>query len=35
MFDDHVDEIAALWPRIIRRFVQEYFNLYPAHEVYH
>jgi len=35
MFNDHVDDIAALRPQTIRLFVQEYFNLYPAHEVYH
>jgi xylan 1,4-beta-xylosidase len=35
MFDDHADEIATLRPQTIRLFVQEYFNLYPAHGVYH
>jgi hypothetical protein len=35
MFDDHVEEIAILHPQTIRLFVQEYFNLYPDHGVYH
>jgi hypothetical protein len=35
MFDDHVEEIARLHPQTIRLFVQEYFNLYPDHGVYH
>ena len=35
MFNDHAGEIAALRPQTIRLLVQEYFNLYPAHGVYH
>ena len=35
MFGPEVGQIAALHPQTIRLFVQEYFNLYPAHGKYH
>jgi len=35
MFDGEVNSVRALHPQTIRLFVQEYFNLYPAHEKYH
>lgn len=35
MWDDRVAEIRALHPRIIRLFVQEYFDLLPKPGVYH
>lgn len=35
MFDSEVNQVRALHPQTIRLFVQEYFNLYPAHGKYH
>jgi hypothetical protein len=35
MWDDRVAEIRALHPRLIRLFVQEYFDLLPAPGTYH
>ena len=35
MWDDRIVEIRALQPRVIRLFVQEYFNLLPARGRYH
>jgi hypothetical protein len=35
MWDDRVAEIRALHPRLIRLFVQEYFDLLPKPRVYH
>lgn len=35
MINDRVDQIAKLHPQTIRLFVQEYFDLYPAHGRYH
>lgn len=35
MFDSEVDQVQQLHPQTIRLFVQEYFNLYPAHGKYH
>ena len=35
MFGDRVDQIRQLHPQTIRLFVQEYFDLYPAHQQYH
>jgi xylan 1,4-beta-xylosidase len=35
MWDDRVAEIRALRPRIIRLFIQEYFNLLPERDRYH
>jgi xylan 1,4-beta-xylosidase len=35
MFDGEVDQVRQLHPQMIRLFVQEYFNLYPAHGKYH
>jgi hypothetical protein len=35
MWDDRVAEIRALNPAVIRLFVQEYFNLFPAQGQYH
>jgi xylan 1,4-beta-xylosidase len=35
MFDSEVDQVLQLHPQTIRLFVQEYFNLYPAHGKYH
>jgi xylan 1,4-beta-xylosidase len=35
MWDDRVAEIRALRPKIIRLFIQEYFNLLPERDRYH
>jgi len=35
MFEAHVDAIRWLHVKLIRLFVQEYFDVYPAHGVYH
>jgi len=35
MIDAHVDQIRQLQPQTINFFVQEYFDLYPAHGQYH
>ncbi|HVN81833.1 MAG TPA: hypothetical protein VMW38_22815 [Terriglobia bacterium] len=35
MISDRVDQIAQLHPQTIHVFLQEYFNLYPAHHQYH
>jgi xylan 1,4-beta-xylosidase len=35
MFASEVDQVRQLHPQLIRLFVQEYFNLYPAHGKYH
>jgi hypothetical protein len=35
MIGDRVDQIGQLHPQTIRLFVQEYFDLYPAHHQYH
>lgn len=35
MFDSEVDQLRQLHPQLIRLFVSEYFNLYPAHGKYH
>jgi len=35
MFNERVDQIRQLHPQTIRLFVQEYFDLYPAHHQYH
>ncbi len=35
MFEAHVEQIAQLHPRTIRVFVQEFFDLYPAHGQFH
>ena len=35
MISDRVDQISQLHPQTIRLFVQEYFDLYPAHHQYH
>lgn len=35
MIDVHLPQIQQLHPRTIRFFIQEYFNLYPAHGKYH
>jgi xylan 1,4-beta-xylosidase len=35
MFDANVPQIAQLHPQTIRVFIQEFFNLYPAHGSYH
>jgi hypothetical protein len=35
MISDRVDQIGQLHPQTIRLFVQEYFDLYPAHHQYH
>jgi xylan 1,4-beta-xylosidase len=35
MFDSEVGQVRQLRPQTIRLFVQEYFNLYPAHGKYH
>ncbi len=35
MFDGDVEQIKQLHPQTIRVFVQEYFDLYPAHGQYH
>ena len=35
MFDDRVGQIAQLHPQTIRLFLEEYFDLYPAHGRYH
>ncbi len=35
MFDSEVEQVRQLHPELIRLFVQEYFNLYPAHGKYH
>lgn len=35
MIDDRVEQIAQLHPQTIRIFIQEYFDLYPAHHQYH
>ena len=35
MIGDHVDQIRQLHPQTINFFVQEYFDLYPAHRQYH
>lgn len=35
MFDSAVDQVHQLHPQTVRLFVQEYFNLYPAHGKYH
>jgi xylan 1,4-beta-xylosidase len=35
MWDDRVAEIRALRPRIIRLFIQEYFDLLPEENLYH
>jgi xylan 1,4-beta-xylosidase len=35
MIDAHVDQIRQLHPQTINFFVQEYFNLYPAHGQFH
>ncbi len=35
MFDSEVNQVRELHPQTIRLFVQEYFNLYPAHGKYH
>jgi hypothetical protein len=34
MFDSHVEALRNLRPRMIRLFVQEYFQVYPKHGVY-
>ena len=35
MISDRIDQIGQLHPQTIRLFVQEYFDLYPAHHQYH
>ncbi len=35
MIGDRVEQIGQLHPQTIRLFVQEYFDLYPAHHQYH
>jgi hypothetical protein len=35
MISDRVEQIGQLHPQTIRLFVQEYFDLYPAHHQYH
>jgi len=35
MIGDHIDQIRQLQPQTINFFVQEYFDLYPAHGQYH
>jgi hypothetical protein len=35
MISDRVDQIAQLHPQTIRLFLQEYFDIYPAHHQYH
>jgi hypothetical protein len=35
MWDDRVNEVLSLHPRIIRLFIQEYFNLLPQRGKYH
>lgn len=35
MFDNHAPQIAELQPQTIRVFIQEFFELYPAHGRYH
>ena len=35
MFDQHVGALKLLQLKLIRLFVQEYFNVYPDHGVYH
>jgi hypothetical protein len=35
MISDHIDQIAQLHPQTIHVFLQEYFNLYPAHHQYY
>ncbi|HTS71251.1 MAG TPA: hypothetical protein VMO17_19915 [Terriglobia bacterium] len=35
MFSDRIGQIRQLHPQTIRLFVQEYFDLYPAHHQYH
>ncbi|HYM05487.1 MAG TPA: hypothetical protein VEU11_02910, partial [Terriglobales bacterium] len=35
MISDHIDQIAQLHPQTIHIFLQEYFDLYPAHHKYH
>ncbi len=35
MWDSRIAEIRALRPKIIRLFIQEYFDLLPAHDRYH
>ncbi|MGO9204163.1 MAG: GH39 family glycosyl hydrolase [Limisphaerales bacterium] len=35
MISDRVDQIAQLHPQTIHVFLQEYFNLYPAHHQYY
>lgn len=35
MISDRVDQIAQLHPQTIHLFLQEYFDLYPAHHQYH
>ena len=35
IFDSHVDAIRSLHVKLIRLFVQEYFDLYPKRGVYH
>ena len=35
MIDAHIDQLARLQPRMIRLFIQEYFDLYPKPGRYH
>ena len=35
MITDRIDQIAQLHPETIHVFLQEYFNIYPAHHEYH
>jgi xylan 1,4-beta-xylosidase len=35
MIDDRIEQIRQLHPQTIHVFLQEYFNLYPAHHKYH
>jgi hypothetical protein len=35
MIDAHLPQVRQLHPKTIRFFIQEYFNLYPAHGKYH
>lgn len=35
MITDRIDQIAQLHPQTIHVFLQEYFNIYPAHHEYH
>ena len=35
MWEDRIPEIRSLHPRLIRLFVQEYFDVYPRKGTYH